>query len=201
MLLLERAVKDTPCWANCSRYCVLPAARIFLAVVRRAGSSLRGMTSLTLRVTQSESLMFQSLEDTVAEQRRIKLETREVHIAEIRVNPDGAWMKQVARNLTGPVDGFLRDATHLIHDADPLFTADFKAILKPASYADNEGVACVKIPPRSPNCTTAVVFQWELAKLQTWQRGRPKVAAVHPHAERFVKTIKYECLRHFVFFG
>ena len=84
-------------------------------------------------------------------------------------------MKQVARNLTDPIDGFLRDATHLIHDADPLFTSDFKAILKPASYADSEGVRCVKIPPRSPNC--------------------------NPHAERFVKTIKYECLRHFVFFG
>ena len=105
----------------------------------------------------------------------IKIETREVHIAGIRVNPDGAWMKQMARNLTDPIDGFLRDATHLIHDADPLFTDAFKAILRPANYADSEGVTCVKIPPSSPDC--------------------------NPHAERFVKTIKYECLRHFVFFG
>ncbi len=105
----------------------------------------------------------------------VKLETREVHIAGIRINPDGAWMKQVARNLTDPIDGFLRDATHLIHDADPLFTADFKAILRPKDYEGAEGVTCVKIPPRSPNC--------------------------NPHAERFVKTIKYECLRHFAFFG
>ena len=105
----------------------------------------------------------------------VKLESREVHIAGIRANPDGAWMKQVARNLTDPIDGFLPDASHLIHDADPLFTADFKAILRPANYADAEGVTCVKIPPKSPNC--------------------------NPHAERFVKTIKYECLRHFVFFG
>tara|TARA_R110002073_G_scaffold177151_1_gene334889 strand:- start:298 stop:1443 length:1146 start_codon:yes stop_codon:yes gene_type:complete len=105
----------------------------------------------------------------------VKLETREVHIAGIRVDPDGAWMKQIARNLTDPTDGFLRDATHLIHDADPLFTTDFKATLKPASYADSEGVACVKIPPRSPNCNA--------------------------FTERFVKTIKYECLRHFIFFG
>ncbi len=36
----------------------------------------------------------------------INLETREVHIAGIRVNPDGAWMKQIARNLTDPIDGF-----------------------------------------------------------------------------------------------
>ncbi len=74
----------------------------------------------------------------------VKLETREVHIAGIRVNPDGAWMKQIARNLTDPLDGFLRDATHLIHDADPLFTADFKAILKPASYTDSDCVTCVR---------------------------------------------------------
>ena len=78
----------------------------------------------------------------------VKLETREVHIAGIRANPDGAWMKQIARNLTDPIDGFLRDATHLIHDADPLFTRDFKAILKPANNANSEGIKCVKIPPK-----------------------------------------------------
>ena len=103
----------------------------------------------------------------------ICLETREVEIAGIRVNPDGEWMKQVARNLTDPVDGFLRDARHLVHDADPLFTHAFKAILKPPGSAKGEGVTCVQIPPRSPNCNAV--------------------------AERFVKSIKYECLRHFVF--
>ncbi len=80
----------------------------------------------------------------------------------------------MARNLTDPVDGFLRDAKYLIHDADPLFTQGFKTILKPPDSPDGEGVVCVKIPPRSPNC--------------------------NPHAERFVKSIKGECLRHFVFF-
>ena len=28
----------------------------------------------------------------------------------------------MARNLTDSVDGFLRNATYLIHDRDPLFT-------------------------------------------------------------------------------
>jgi hypothetical protein len=37
------------------------------------------------------------------------------------------------------------------------------------------GVESVKIPAQSPNC--------------------------NPHAERFVKTIKYECLNHFIIFG
>jgi putative transposase len=36
----------------------------------------------------------------------MEVQTRTVEIAGIRVNPDGEWMKQVARNLTDPVDGF-----------------------------------------------------------------------------------------------
>ena len=105
----------------------------------------------------------------------MEVKTRAVEIAGIRVNPDGEWMKQIARNLTDPIDGFLRNARYLIHDADPLFADAFKAILKPPDSADGEGVTCVQIPPRSPDC--------------------------NPHAERFVKSIKYECLNHFVFFG
>jgi putative transposase len=53
----------------------------------------------------------------------IELRTRAVQIAGMRINPDGAWMMQIARNLVEPEDGFLRNATHLIHDRDPLFTA------------------------------------------------------------------------------
>jgi putative transposase len=96
-------------------------------------------------------------------------EARAVEICGIRINPDGEWMKQMARNLTDPVDGFLRGANYLIHDRDPLFTQPFAGILKSA------GVKCVRIPPQSPNC--------------------------NPHAERFVKTIKHECLNDFIFFG
>jgi hypothetical protein len=99
----------------------------------------------------------------------IQLKTRAVEVAGIRVDPDGEWMKQMARNLVDPVEGFLRGATHLIHDRDPLFTEAFIAILEAG------GVECVKIPARSPNC--------------------------NPHAERFVKTMKYECLNQFVIFG
>ncbi|MBN1605425.1 MAG: hypothetical protein JW940_02270 [Polyangiaceae bacterium] len=52
----------------------------------------------------------------------IELKSRAVHVAGIRVNPDGAWMMQVARNLLNPIDGFLQNATHLIHERDPLYT-------------------------------------------------------------------------------
>jgi len=99
----------------------------------------------------------------------IELKSRAVEIAGIAVDPGEDWMKQVARNLTDPVDGFLRGAKYLIHDRDPLFTDAFIAILEPA------GVKSVKIPAQSPNCNA--------------------------YAERFVKTIKYECLKHFVIFG
>ena len=99
----------------------------------------------------------------------IVLKTRAVEIAGIRVDPDGEWMKQMARNLTDVVDGFLRNATYVIHDRDPVFTEAFEAIL------GERGVKCVKIPAQSPNC--------------------------NPHAERFVKTVRDECLHHFVIFG
>ena len=76
----------------------------------------------------------------------IDLKSRAVEIAGIVVDPGEAWMKQVARNLTDPVDGFLRGAKYLIHDRDPLFTAAFIAILEAG------GVKSVKIPAQSPNC-------------------------------------------------
>lgn len=59
----------------------------------------------------------------------IVVKTRAVEIAGMRVDPDGEWMKQMARNLTDVVDGFLRKPTYLIHDRDPMFTEAFEAIL------------------------------------------------------------------------
>jgi transposase len=74
------------------------------------------------------------------------VKTRAVEIAGIATNPDGRWMLQMARNLTDTVDGFLRNATYLIHDRAPLFAEAFEAILR------ERGVRCVRIPARSPNC-------------------------------------------------
>ena len=59
----------------------------------------------------------------------IELETRRVTIAGIHPQPYGAWMEQLARNLTDPVEGCLRTASHLIHDRDPLNTRVFGEIL------------------------------------------------------------------------
>jgi len=75
----------------------------------------------------------------------IDLKTRKVEIAGISRQPNGEWMKQVARNLTDVDDGFLRQARYLIHDRDPLFTEGVREILM------SSGVETLKLPARSPN--------------------------------------------------
>jgi putative transposase len=75
----------------------------------------------------------------------IELSTRKVEIGGIARDPNGLWMSQIGRNLTDAVDGILNGKRYLIHDRDPLFTAEFLAMLADA------GVKSVKLPPRSPN--------------------------------------------------
>ncbi len=75
----------------------------------------------------------------------IRLATREVHIAGIVPEPDGLWMKQVARNLTDGLDGFLGGCRYLIHDRARVFSEAFRMILRAA------GVESVRLPARSPN--------------------------------------------------
>jgi putative transposase len=75
----------------------------------------------------------------------IDLATRRVEIAGIATKADGIWMGQVARNLGDDGDGFLTGKRYLIHDRDPLFTAEFLGMLAAS------GVESVKLPPRSPN--------------------------------------------------
>ncbi len=99
----------------------------------------------------------------------IDLKTRRVEIAGIVHQPYGAWMKQVARNLTDPFDGFLFGAKYLIHDRDPLFTTEFREILK------ESGVKTVKLPAASPD--------------------------LNAYAERFVLSIKTECLNRVIPLG
>ncbi|MFT5289168.1 MAG: putative transposase [Planctomycetota bacterium] len=76
----------------------------------------------------------------------IDLKSRRIDIAGITPRPDGAFISQVARNLTADADGFLRRHKVLICDRDTKFTAQFKRIL--SDYGD--GV--VLTPPKAPNC-------------------------------------------------
>jgi transposase InsO family protein len=75
----------------------------------------------------------------------IDLQTRRVEIAGIAREPNGEWMKQIARNLTDAEDEFLNGARYLIHDPDPLFTDAFRELLKLSD------VKTVKLPARSPD--------------------------------------------------
>ena len=99
----------------------------------------------------------------------IDLKTRRVHIAGVTCATDGAWMAQVARNLTDAAAGPLTGFGHLIVDRDPLYTAHFRTLLNVA------GVQLLRLPSRSPN--------------------------LNAHAERFVRSIKHECLRHIIPLG
>jgi len=79
----------------------------------------------------------------------IELATRKVFFAPVKPQPDGAYMKQVAKILTDLEDGFLHGKRYLIHDRDPLYTTKgFHEILR------GSGIEAVKLPARSPglNC-------------------------------------------------
>jgi hypothetical protein len=83
----------------------------------------------------------------------IELRTRRVHIAGIGCNPQGAWMVQLARNLTDATSGFLKGARHLIVDRDPPYTAQFESTFAAA------GVELIRLPPSSPNLNAyAAIF-------------------------------------------
>jgi len=99
----------------------------------------------------------------------IDIGSQVVEIAGIGRDPDGQWMLQMARNLLDGEDGFLRGKGYLIMDRDPLYTAAFREMLRPA------GVKVVRLPSRSPN--------------------------LNAYAERFVLSIKSECLERMVLLG
>ena len=75
----------------------------------------------------------------------LDLSTRQVEIAGMASTANGLWMSQVGRTVTNVVDGILLGKRYLIHDRDPLFTAEFLSLLA------GMGVESVKLPPRSPN--------------------------------------------------
>jgi hypothetical protein len=71
--------------------------------------------------------------------------TRQVHIAGITANPEGAWMAQQARNMCMYFADQPDQAKYLVCDRDTKFTAQFQAIL------ESEGVEVVQTAIRAPN--------------------------------------------------
>lgn len=99
----------------------------------------------------------------------MELKTRRVQIAGIVHQPYGGWMMQVGRGLLDAVDGFLLGKKYLIVDRDPVYTAQFRRLLR------DDGVELLRLPAKSPN--------------------------LNAYAERFVRSIREECLDHVVLLG
>jgi transposase InsO family protein len=99
----------------------------------------------------------------------IDIGSRMVEVVGLARDPAGEWMKQMARNLLDADDGFLRGKRYLILDRDPLYTREFRQMLRGA------GVKPLLLPARSPN--------------------------LNAYAERFVLSIKSECLDRIVPLG
>ena len=98
----------------------------------------------------------------------IHLRTRKVVVGGQTCSPKDAWVKQIARNVTG-VTGELANACYLIHDRDTKYTDGFVQILEAA------GVEAIKLPPKSPN--------------------------LNSFAERWILSIRVECLNQLILFG
>jgi putative transposase len=99
----------------------------------------------------------------------IDLKSRRVRMVGMAPEPDGRWMRQMARNLTDAEEGLLNGTRYLIHDRDPLFTDELREVLK------SSGVDTVKLPAQSPD--------------------------LNAYAERFVRSIREECLSRVVPLG
>lgn len=96
-------------------------------------------------------------------------QTRAVEILGSTANPCGQFMAQVARNLTGVMQGWWCEKTLLLADNDTKFTAQFRRLLADA------GIQSVRLPVAAPNSNAI--------------------------AERFVRSIKRECLERLILFG
>ena len=75
----------------------------------------------------------------------MELSTRRVHLAACTAYLGDAFMRQIARNLTDPFDGFLTGKRYPLMDRDPNFSIAFRSAFEEA------GVKSVRLPTRSPN--------------------------------------------------
>ncbi len=92
----------------------------------------------------------------------IELGTRQVRLAGVTANPDGAWVTQQARNLMLTLQEQGRRVRFLLHDRDAKFTRAFDDVFRA------EGADVLRTPVQTPNANA--------------------------HAERWVRTVRTECL-------
>ena len=75
----------------------------------------------------------------------LEVATRRVHLAACTPSLGDDFMAQIARNLTDPFDGFLKDKRYVLIDRDSNFSQAFRTVLEQAD------VEPVRLPARSPN--------------------------------------------------
>jgi hypothetical protein len=80
----------------------------------------------------------------------MELATRRVHLAACSPTLGDPFMKQMARNLTDPFDGFLKDKRYILMGRDGNFSDAFRTILKDA------GVEPVRLPAKSPDLNAQI---------------------------------------------
>ncbi|MCB9926503.1 MAG: transposase [Planctomycetaceae bacterium] len=96
----------------------------------------------------------------------MELKTRRVHFAGCTVQPNEAWMKQTARNLTNCEDGFLIGNRYLLMDRDTKFCESFR------DFLGHEGVEAVQLPPKSPNLNAHLErFMRSINEVCSWDPG------------------------------
>ncbi len=115
----------------------------------------------------------------------IRLKDRKVHIAGVTTNPNENWMRQMARNLTDPETGFLvsqasksknipsgetipGELKGIKSDLILLHDRDGKYTAHFDRILNETSIETMELPPESPN--------------------------LNAYAERFVRTIKEQCL-------
>jgi len=77
----------------------------------------------------------------------VRLATREVEVLGVTDSANVDFMKQVARNITGPERGpVLSGVSHLITDNNRRFAEHFRSSLRDA------GIESLRIPARAPDC-------------------------------------------------
>lgn len=107
----------------------------------------------------------------------MELATRCVCLAGITLNPHGAWMAQVVRNLTDDADGFLKGKTHLLMDRDAKFTADFPTYSGPTPYsvswtrASRWTEPAITASARHSTCVTRMTTAWSYIGIDRQRHG------------------------------
>jgi putative transposase len=80
----------------------------------------------------------------------MEVATRRVHFAACSPTLGDDFMKQIARNLTDPFDGFLKDKRYVLMDRNSNFSAAFRSVLKDAD------VDPIRLPARSPDLNSQI---------------------------------------------